>query len=123
MFGGNTKMENKLIEKIKEELLLKRKEIAGDVVNLRRESFSLGGDGGEDVGDDAANDYTRQVLLGMSERERTILQEVDAALDRIDDGIFGVCETCGEEISDARLKIVPYASLCVECKAETERRP
>lgn len=114
-------MDSALLEQIKEELLIKRREVAGEVVNLRRESFSLGGDGGEDVGDDASNDYTRQVLLGMSERERSILLEVDAALDRIDEGVFGICESCGEDIAAARLKAVPYASLCVECKADQEK--
>ena len=115
-------MEEKIIEAFREKLLVMRRELAGDVSTLREEGLALGTDGTQDMGDDAANTYARQMLLGMSERERGMLRENDQALDRIDDGSYGECEDCGEEIGEARLKAVPYATLCVECKADREGR-
>jgi len=54
--------------------------------------------------------------------ERTILDEINAALVRIDDRTFGECTQCGRTISDERLKAIPYASTCVECaRAQTNR--
>lgn len=104
----------------RDRLLRLRRELAGEVTSLREEGLTLGTDGTQDVADDAANTYARQMLLGMSERERGVLREIDAALDRIDDGAFGTCDDCGEKIGEARLKALPYATLCVECKAERE---
>ncbi len=121
---GREIMNQQEIEALRERLLVMRREIAGEVTALKVEGFSLGNDGTQDVGDDAANTYARQVLLGLSEREREVLHEIDDALDRIDDDSYGVCEDCGDEIGLARLNVVPYASLCVECKSnrEFERR-
>jgi len=47
--------------------------------------------------------------------ERGILEDINAALARIDDGTFGQCASCGKAIADERLKAIPYAALCVEC--------
>ena len=107
-------------EKHRERLLILRKELAGDVSTLRAEGLALGTDGTQDMADEAANTYARQMLLGMSERERAMLREIDAALDRLDDGSFGSCEECGDPIGEARLRVVPHATLCVECKADRE---
>jgi len=114
-------MEKKKLEQFRERLIALRREAAGEVTMLREEGAALGTDGTQDVGDDAANTYARQMLLGMSERERSLLREVDAALDRIDEGSYGICEDCEEPIGMARLEALPYATLCVDCKAERER--
>ncbi|GAB4257201.1 MAG: hypothetical protein Kow0092_03910 [Deferrisomatales bacterium] len=110
------------MERFREKLLALRKEIAGEVQTLKTEGFALGTDGTQDVGDDAANTYARQLLLNLSEREREVLRQVDEALDRIDEGTFGTCEDCGEPIEEARLEALPYATLCVECKSNREAR-
>lgn len=97
-----------------------RENLAGEVLTLKEEGFSLGNDGIQDIGDDAANTYARQVLLGLSERDREALRQIDEALDRIEQGRFGECEECGEQIGVARLEVIPYTTLCVECKANQE---
>ena len=116
-------MDAKALEAIREKLLAMRRDMAGDVETLKREGFSLGTDGTQDVADDAANTYARQMLLGLSERERAVIRQIDEALDRIDEGGFGLCEDCGDEIGEARLLALPYATLCVECKAKQELGP
>jgi DnaK suppressor protein len=114
-------MDKQILEEFRQRLIVLRRETAGEVAMLRDEGATLGTDGTQDVGDDAANTYARQMLLGMSERERALLREIDEALDRIDEGTYGVCEECGEAISAPRLKALPYATLCVDCKADRER--
>jgi DnaK suppressor protein len=116
-------MDTKALEAIRDKLLTMRRAIAGEVAALKREGFSLGTDGTQDVADDAANTYARQMLLGLSERERAVMRQIDEALDRIDEGGFGQCEDCGDEIGEARLMALPYATLCVECKAKQEMGP
>lgn len=115
-------MDKDELEKYRERLLALRRELAGGVSTLRAEGLVLGTDGTQDMADEAANTYARQMLLGMSERERAMLREIDGALDRLDDGSFGTCEDCGDPIGEARLKVVPHATLCVDCKADREGR-
>jgi DnaK suppressor protein len=54
-------------------------------------------------------------------REKTFLQKIDRALRKIDEGDFGVCEECGEEISTKRLEARPETTLCIRCKEDQER--
>ncbi|MBI5441214.1 MAG: TraR/DksA family transcriptional regulator [Deltaproteobacteria bacterium] len=116
-------MNKEKLDEFRQTLLALRRDVAGGVTMLREQGVALGTDGTQDMADDAANTYTRQMLLGMSERERRNLREIDAALDRIDEGTYGVCEECQEPISEARLKALPYATLCVDCKADREAPP
>jgi len=59
-------------------------------------------------------------LLGKSERERGLLGKIEQALKKIEEGIFGECESCGEQISLKRIAARPVAKLCIDCKAEQE---
>ena len=60
-------------------------------------------------------DYT---LEGNAEQ---VLASIDAALRRIDEGTYGICETCGQPISEERLEAIPYATQCIDCKRKGER--
>ncbi|HKZ52266.1 MAG TPA: TraR/DksA family transcriptional regulator [Candidatus Acidoferrales bacterium] len=59
------------------------------------------------------------LTVGALQREQQLLSEVDAALVRLREGVFGLCERCGEEIPERRLKALPWARLCLDC---AERR-
>jgi DnaK suppressor protein len=63
----------------------------------------------------------RELSTRNLERESSILREVRAALDRIADGSYGTCLHCEEEISQKRLKAVPWATLCIACQEEADR--
>lgn len=115
-------MDKKKIEKYRQLLLEKRAEVAGELSNLRKEGMKGVEDGPMDSGDDATFTYNKQVSLNLSEAERSLLREIDEALDRLDSGEYGSCETCGDKIAEARLKALPYASLCIDCKSEEESR-
>ena len=73
-----------------------------------------------DAIDQASADTDKALLLQMKNRDRDILWELDAALQRIDDGTFGTCERCEEEILEARMQAAPATTLCVDCKSELE---
>ena len=55
-------------------------------------------------------------------RERGLLDKIEKALSRLEDGSFGMCDSCGEEISAKRLEARPEATLCIQCKEEQERQ-
>ena len=59
--------------------------------------------------------------MSLMENENRSLEMVEHALKRIDDGSYGTCEACGERIPKARLKAIPFTSLCVKCAAADEK--
>ena len=61
------------------------------------------------------------ISLGRRESESTEIQEIDDAIERIREGSFGRCETCEKPIARERLEAIPYARLCLPCKAEEEQ--
>lgn len=70
---------------------------------------------------DRANLETdRNFLLRLRDRERKLILKIKEALARIEDRTFGICEECGEEISEERLKARPVTTLCIECKTKAE---
>jgi DnaK suppressor protein len=79
-----------------------------------------GGVAGHDADDaDSVSDFERnQAIISNS---RATLVQVQAALQRLDDGKYGTCERCGKEINPRRLEALPYATLCIDCQAIVER--
>jgi DnaK suppressor protein len=70
---------------------------------------------------DRANLETdRNFELRIRDRERKLILKIKEALARIEDGTFGICEECGEDITDERLKARPVTTLCIECKTKAE---
>ena len=79
-------------------------------------------DAGDDPADAGAKTYEREHELALTENARELLELSERALARMDDGTFGVCESCGQPIGKARLQAFPRATLCVTCKQREERR-
>ena len=73
-----------------------------------------------DPTDRAAMESDRNFLLRIRDRERRLILKIKSALERIDEGTFGICEVCGEEISEKRLKVRPVTTLCIDCKTRAE---
>ncbi len=73
-----------------------------------------------DPSDRATAESDRSFTLRIRDRERKLITKIQEALKRMDDGEYGICEECGEEISLARLKARPVTTLCVACKAKQE---
>jgi DnaK suppressor protein len=115
------KLDKKTIAKFRKILLKEREQIVGEVKQIVESSKEMGQDGTQDIGDEAANIYNKQVLLSLNENERTRLKEVDESLDRIENGTYGVCEECGDKIGTGRLKVMPLAKYCVSCQSKLEK--
>ena len=109
------------LERFKIRLLEERARILSDMDKLVKESNELGKDGTMDIGDEASDLSSRQLLLSLNEADRKKLMEIDEALERIEEGTYGICEECGEPISVKRLEVKPTAIYCVECKSRLEK--
>jgi RNA polymerase-binding transcription factor DksA len=71
----------------------------------------------EEGGEGGTANVDREIDLYLSAQARATVAEIDRALRKIDEGTYGVCESCGQQIPDARLQALPYATLCVNCKS------
>lgn len=113
----------KIILARKEDLLDEIKHISEDT--LKKSQKDAAGDISGytyHMADVATDTYDREFSLGLASSERQALYELDDALKRIDDGTFGICESCKCLIAKSRLKAVPYARLCVKCQEKKEKR-
>ena len=100
-----------------------RAEITGDIQNLEADAFGVeGGKAGVDVTfDDGSDAYLQDFNLELLERDETTLREIDAALDRIEEGTFGTCEACQGGIGKVRLRALPYCRNCIDCQRGLEQ--
>jgi DnaK suppressor protein len=70
--------------------------------------------------DSSAMDAERSFTLRIRERESKLIRKINAALQRIQEGTYGECDECGEDISPARLKARPVTTYCIQCKTKLE---
>jgi RNA polymerase-binding protein DksA len=94
-------------------------EAESDIADLLRDSSDTGG---EDQADTGSKTFEREHEMSLAASHREILGQTERALSRIDDGSYGVCESCGNPIGKARLQAFPRATLCMTCKQREERR-
>lgn len=73
-----------------------------------------------DLGDQASAEIDRNFMLRLRGREQKLLKKIEAAIEKIDNGTFGICEVCGQEIDIKRLEARPVTTMCIECKTEQE---
>jgi RNA polymerase-binding protein DksA len=86
------------------------------------EQVSMDTTGGydEDLADVASDAFEREKGFAIESSVQELLNQVEEALTRIDEGTYGLCEVCGQPIHPERLRALPYARLCIECKAREE---
>ncbi len=73
-----------------------------------------------DPTDRASAESDRSFELRIRDRERKLLSKIKSAIDRIDEGSYGICDECGEDISVKRLDARPVTTLCIDCKTKQE---
>lgn len=114
-----------MVEKTEEmrAILLKMKEDAFEEIGkaVKSGSDKPSDEPSGDIYDQASNERDRELLLLLGDREREKIRSIDEALVRLDEGEYGICEDCEEEIPIGRLKAMPFARLCVKCKADLEK--
>lgn len=115
-------MSAKEVQDFREKLLVKRREIIGDVneiegETLKKSRLDASGDLSSmpiHMADLGTDNYEQEFAIGLMDSERKLLNEIDDALRRIDKGNYGVCEGTGKPIAKARLEAKPWARYCVE---------
>lgn len=70
----------------------------------------------------ASSEYTQSMVFRLRDREKFLLKKIDDAMARIENGTFGICEICEEEISVKRLEARPVTTMCIRCKEEQEKK-
>jgi RNA polymerase-binding protein DksA len=73
------------------------------------------------MADVATDTFDRELDYSLEENSEQVLHAIDAALERIAAGTYGVCSNCGQQIAEERLEAIPYAKLCIACKRLEER--
>ena len=105
----------------KDTLLKMRKNLLQEIAdNIKMETGHLQ-EAIADMYDLADDERERQFSILLCDRDREKLKQIDEALERIEDGTYGICEECGSKISAKRLKIMPFARYCVPCKDKIEK--
>jgi len=132
--GGTKVKAKKLSKKIsgfyKKLLLDKSEELVGDISQISEDTLKKSQkDASGDISgytfhmaDVATDNYDREFSLGLASKERGVLFEINHALQKLQEGKFGSCELCKKPISQARLKAVPYAKLCLKCQQNEEKK-
>ena len=115
--------------RFRELLLDERKRVVAAIENLHEDHVgTLSDEAGEEVAfdnhlaDTATETYDRELDYSLEENSEHVLADIDAALKRIEDGTYGICTRRGEEIPVERLAARPWATLCIDCQRERERR-
>jgi len=114
-------MEEEELAEIKAQLLGMRDEVLIESERAYAASQSLGKDGVPDIGDMSSNSYNQEVLMNLSETQRSRVRDIDAALERMAKGVYGLCMRCEEEIPARRMEVRPFSRYCVDCKTEVEQ--
>jgi DnaK suppressor protein len=103
------------------ERLLGAIDVVNHPVSLEDETGDLSIGRDDHIADSATETFMRELDEGLEENAEHLLEEVEAALRRIDDGSYGTCRACGRQIPEERLEAVPWATLCIDDKRALER--
>jgi DnaK suppressor protein len=108
------------LSEIKKVLLKERSRILSEGDKTLGNGLQQSPDDLPDFADQSSFESDRNFLLRLRDRERKLLAKIDDALQRIENGEFGICEECGKDIGIKRLKARPVVTLCIECKTKQE---
>jgi RNA polymerase-binding protein DksA len=117
------------IDRFREALLEERRRVTAAIENLHEDhQGSMADETGEDavfdnhLADTATETYDRELDYTLEENSEHVLADINAALERIEAGTYGICTNCGKPIAEERLEARPWATLCIDCQRERERR-
>ncbi|MGQ9574234.1 MAG: TraR/DksA family transcriptional regulator [Thermoguttaceae bacterium] len=124
-----TSMSKAELKAFKERLLALRARLRGDVLQmadatLKKNRMEGNGDLSSmpiHMADLGSDNFEQEFNLTLMETEEGTLQRIEAALERIEDGTYGICEECGVRIPKKRLEAIPYAAMCVRCASQYEK--
>jgi len=116
------------LQVFREALLELRVKLASNVNHIQNEALRTGGNSTaelsdlplEHLADRGSDNFVRDLMISIMQSSEAELCDIDAALEKIEAGTFGVCEGCNKKIKRKRLKALPFARLCVTCKQTEE---
>jgi len=114
-------MDKKKLESFKKRLEERQQSLRKTVSRTEEDGRIADQDSAQDIADRAASSYTKEFLFSQSNNDRQLLQMVETALQRIREGSFGECVSCGNEINAKRLEAVPWTRYCIECQEKLEK--
>ena len=114
-------MNKRDLQRFKKLLLEQRDQLVGNQRKALGGDIHLDPDDFPDEIDTASSEINLQFTGRLREREQGLLAKIDTALRKMDEGDFGKCVSCGEDIGVKRLRARPVAELCIDCKAEQEK--
>ncbi len=115
------RMDKRKARTYRDKLLVRREGLVGQVQAAEAYSRERDAEATQDPADMAANAYTKELMMSMSTNDRQLLESIDAALVRIEDGKYGKCIHCDQPIQEKRLEAVPWARYCLRCADLNER--
>lgn len=116
-----TKMKKDRLTHFRAKLVEKRRQLEDEVGRSTLYGKGQEDDSTKDLGDQASTAYTREFQFELSSGDRRLLRDVLDALRKLDEGGFGECERCSEEIAEKRLEALPFARYCIDCQRRVER--
>jgi len=111
----------KFLTKVRERLDEMKEKILAEMNTAMRAEREGSKDEGMDTYDLASEERDREISFILSDRERVKIGAIADAIERIADGSYGVCESCGLEIGEERLEALPFTRLCRDCQQDQER--
>ncbi len=114
-------MNKKELEKARKTLEQMRREVLAEVQDKYAASREIGESNMPDLADVSSNAYNREMLLNLSDAQHRKLQDIEAALERLETDEYGVCVGCGDEIAPRRMEVRPFSRYCIECKTDIEK--
>jgi DnaK suppressor protein len=114
-------MDKRKVGHYRKQLLAKQEEIRRMVARSEQDGREADNEITQDLADRAANSYTKEFLFHQSDDNRRILQLIQEALRRADEGSYGLCVECQQDVQGKRLDAVPWARHCIECQEKQEQ--
>ena len=114
-------MEKRRVKVFRDKLLDRREGLVGQVQEAEAYSRERDSEATQDPADKAANAYTKELLVSMSDNDRQLLNLIDESLERIEAGSYGKCVRCAAPLPDKRLEALPWARHCMPCQDLQER--
>lgn len=109
-------------EDLHRRLLQERDDLVDQIKELSSSSLIANRQAGEEMADIGSDDFLREMELALVGEEEKTFVLIQEALERLEQGSYGTCVDCTGPISRGRLQAIPYAKLCIECKAKREER-
>ena len=117
-----TVLKKKDLKRFREVLIARKRELLRHAQRTLSEDMALETDDLADEIDLASSEYLQSFQFRLRGREKTFISKIDQALDRIENGTFGQCEQCDEQIAIKRLEARLETTLCIRCKEEQEKK-